>query len=211
MKTAVSQTLQVLFAPYDFYSNVLDARGNGLLKIDHLKNETRYLRINKAPLDKLVEKLNERKAELITGNEAFALLDHILEEVNFSPEDIDGYVVAFSKLTPLNVAGLFESKSEPLKAAVSKPAEQKPQPANEGLSKNEFQIKDALTINQKFMFTKMLFSGDFELFTQAIEQLDKLGSANEAVVYLNKNYPHWDKESDEYEEFFAVVQRKFGS
>ncbi|MBS1951914.1 MAG: hypothetical protein JST37_12990 [Bacteroidetes bacterium] len=211
LKTAVSQTLQVLFAPYDFYSNVLDARGNGLLKIDHLKNETRYLRINKAPLDKLVEKLNERKAELITGNEAFALLDHILEEVNFSPEDIDGYVVAFSKLTPLNVAGLFESKSEPLKAAVSKPAEQKPQPANEGLSKNEFQIKDALTINQKFMFTKMLFSGDFELFTQAIEQLDKLGSANEAVVYLNKNYPHWDKESDEYEEFFAVVQRKFGS
>jgi len=44
------------------------------------------LKVNKAPLEKLVEKLEGRKLEVITGNEAFALLAHILEEVNFTPK-----------------------------------------------------------------------------------------------------------------------------
>jgi hypothetical protein len=35
-------------------------------------------------------------------------------------------------------------------------------------------IKDSLTINQKFMFTKVLFHGDFELFSKAIDRLDQL-------------------------------------
>ncbi len=71
--------------------------------MDELKNATRYLKINKAPLEKLVEKLEERKLEVITGNEGFALLDHILEEVNFTPEDIEEYITVFSKIAPLKV------------------------------------------------------------------------------------------------------------
>src|SRR5438105_3508493 len=86
LKMAVSQTLYLVLAPYDFFANVLDTKGKGLLKVDELKYETRYLKINKAPLEKLVEKLELRKLEVIAGNEAFGLLDHILEEVNFTPE-----------------------------------------------------------------------------------------------------------------------------
>ncbi|MBS1486371.1 MAG: hypothetical protein JST43_02185 [Bacteroidetes bacterium] len=211
---AVSQTLHILLAPYDFYSRVLDAKGNGILKTAHLQNEIRYLRINKAPLEKLLERLNERKVELITGNEAFAMLDHILEEVNFSPEDIDEYLALFSKQVPLNVANLFEAKEQ-------KPAQPKVAPPKMNLpkaekisattKKNEFRIKDSLTINQKFMFTKMLFAGDFELFSVAIEQLDNCDTSKEAIDYLTENYAHWNKESDEYEEFIAVVQRKFNT
>ena len=55
----------------------------------------------------------------------------------------------------------------------------------------------------------MLFFGDFEIFTEAIERLDNLDSLAQATKYINENYPHWDRESEEFEEFIAVVQRKF--
>jgi len=218
LKTAVSQTLFLVLAPYDFYANTLDQK-KGLVRADDLRNETRYLKINQKPLEKLVEKLELRKADIIMGNEAFGMLDHILEEVNFTPEDIDGHIAAFSQVVPLQIESLFEAKE-------NKPAEVKPQPpqaqpkpavvatsnnkaSQTGEKKSEFRIKDSLTINQKFMFTKMLFSGDFEIFTEAIERLDNLDSFSQVNNYINDNYPHWDRESEEFEEFIAVVQRKF--
>jgi hypothetical protein len=208
LKAATSQTLFLILAPYDFYANTLDQK-KGLVRVEELKNETRYLKINQKPLEKLVEKLELRKADVIVGNEAFGMLDHILEEVNFTPEDFDGHVAAFSKVVPLRFESLFEQKS-------NKPVEPMPQPKpvlvtnnSKEEKKSEFRIKDSLTINQKFMFTKMLFSGDFEIFTEAIERLDSLDSLNQVTNYINDNYPHWDRDSEEFEEFIAVVQRKF--
>src|SRR5258706_12851960 len=152
LKMAVSQTLFLVLAPYDFFSNVLDSKGKGLVRVDELKYETRYLKINKAPLERLVEKLEERKAHAINGNEAFALLDHILEEVNFTPEDIDGYIASFSKLVPLHVDGLIEQETP---KDVKTPLRKAPVnvPLTEETKRKEFRIKDSLTINQKFMFT----------------------------------------------------------
>jgi hypothetical protein len=212
LKAAVSQTLFLILAPYDFYANALDQK-KGLVRVDELKNETRYLKINQRPLEKLVEKLEMRKADVIMGNEAFGMLDHILEEVNFTPEDIDSHIATFSKVISLQIESLFEVKE-------TKPAESQPRPLpraatatvnnnNKEEKTNEFRIKDSLTINQKFMFTKMLFSGDFEIFTEAIERLDNLDSLKQVTNYINDNYPHWDRESEEFEEFMAVVQRKF--
>jgi len=209
LKAAVSQTLFLVLAPYDFFANVLDPKGKGLLRVDELKNETRYLKINKAPMEKLVEKLEERKLDVIGGNEAFALLDHILEELNFTPEDIDGYVAAFSKLVPLNVEELIEHKETP-KEMKSTARELVNVPMETESKRKEFKIKDSLTINQKFMFTKILFSGDFEVFSEAIDRFEKFDNLNQATSYIDENYPQWDKESEEYEEFFTILQRKFG-
>jgi hypothetical protein len=208
LKMAVSQTLFLVLAPYDFFSNVLDSKGKGLIKVDDLKNETRYLKINKAPLEKLVEKLEERKSDVITGNEAFALLDHILEEVNFTPEDIEGHIAAFSKLVPLKVEELIEQNeaSKGIKSPISK--EPVSVPVGE-TKRREFRIKESLTINQKFMFTKILFSGDFEVFSEAIDRFDKFDNLNQAINYIDENYLQWDKDSEEYEEFFTILQRKF--
>jgi hypothetical protein len=209
LKMAVSQTLFLVMAPYDFFSNVLDSKGNELLRVSDLKNETRYLKINKAPLEKLVEKLEERKLEVITGNEAFALLDHILEEVNFTPEDVEGYINTFSKLVPLQMEALIEKKETPkeIKAPVLK--ETVNVSTAEGAKRKELRIKDSLTINQKFMFTKILFNGDFEIFSEAIDRFDKFDDLKQAISFIDVNYPHWDKESEEFEEFFTILQRKF--
>jgi len=59
------------------------------------------------------------------------------------------------------------------------------------------------------MFTKILFYGDFEIFSEAIDRFDKFENLNQAVSYINESHPQWDKESEEYEELFSILQRKF--
>jgi hypothetical protein len=206
---AVHQTILLALDPYDFYSNTLDRGSQTHLKVAELKNEIKYLKINGQPLEQLVKQLEEKKLEIISGNEAFALLDHILEEVNFQPEDVDAYLSQFSLVIPTSVEMLYESaiekKSIPVKL---QPVSKETKTIVEGFQKIQ-SIKEILTINQKFMFTKILFSGDFDLFSQAIDQLDNFDSLKQAKNYIDTNFTLWNKESEEYEEFFELVVKRF--
>jgi len=221
LRKAVYQTLFLLLSPYDFYSETLDTQGKSALQVSDLKNLIKYIKINKAPLEKLLAKLEERKAISISGNEIFSLLDSILEEVNFAPEEIDEYMAKFSLVFPLSVERLYENKAPANKPIVEvKKRVSKPEVVQTALplvkeviettAKNN-RIKDKLSINQKFMFTKMLFHGDFEIFTQAIDRIDMLDNFTQAKSYLERTYPEWDTESEEYAEFINLVERKFSS
>ena len=71
-------------------------------------------------------------------------------------------------------------------------------------------IKESLTINQKFMFTKVLFHGDFELFSQAIDHLDKLENIKSALRYIEDEHAGtWDHDSEEFHEFMELVEKRF--
>ena len=220
LKNAVSQALFIVLSPYDFYSNTLDRQGKGYINVNDLRNEIKYLKINQAPLEKLVQKLEEKKLTTVSGNEAFALLDSILEEVNFTPEDIDAYIDQFSKMVPLELGKLYESKvispgrntpdppaAEKKPVPVAAPVNEAKPPGNNSHKPN--QIKNSLTINQKFMFTKILFKGDFEIFSQAIERLDAQENLGQALGYLETHHADWDTESDEYLEFKAMLEKRF--
>lgn len=221
---AISETIYLVLDPYDFYSDTLAASGSAQINVSELKSDIKYLKINKPPLERLVHKLEEKRLTTVSGNEAFAMLDSILEEVNFTPEDVELYLPLFSKIHHLDLEKLYERKeANPVKPIEVKPAPQKKQevvPTQKPVTKesktslvDNFQkiarIKDSLTINQKFMFTKMLFNGDFEIFSQAIDRLDALDNLNQANAYLEKSYPEWDKESEEYEEFIEMVEKRF--
>jgi hypothetical protein len=281
LKKAVHQALFLILDPYDFYSETLDNGTGGQLRVEDLRNDIKYVKINCTPLENLLKSIEEKKLSSISGNEAFALLDRILEEVNFTPEDIDEYIAKFSTITPLDIEKLYDRKvivvtppvkteqimeqpvisgpariTEPVKANTYKMAEapkvepekkepvkieekqppqqvvktepekkeeeKKPQAVSlsDHLSRgtqttlaDNFQkrkkIKETLTINQKFMFTKILFNGDFELFSAAIDRLDDLDNINQANSYLANNYGEWNKDSEEYQEFIEMVQNRF--
>ncbi len=219
LQAAISKTIQLIVTPYDFYSETLESYGKGYLKTEVLRKELKYLKINKAPLENLLIKLEERKSELITGNEAFGLLDHILEEVNFTPEEADQYVAQFSKLLPLKLEAFFDQKSTPIiagkklveqaKVFPELPSSVKELKSNTPLRPKPSRLRDGLTINQKFMFTKILFKGDFEIFSEEIEKIETMPSLNHALAHLGDAYPAWDRESEEYEEFLEVLQKRF--
>lgn len=224
LKAAITHTLNLVLSPYDFFSDILDKHGDGYLSTALLKDDVKYLKINQAPLERLVKKLEERKAELITGTEAFALLDHILEEVSFTPEDVEPYVSKFSNSLPLNLNKFFGEKPKSVSIEAKPIATVKPEQVKifseplkeptiaDSLAKQKtVRLKDNLTINQKFMFTKILFKGDFEIFTEAIDYLDSLDTLSRALAHLGDTYPHWDRESEEYEEFVEVLTKRFSS
>jgi hypothetical protein len=226
---AVSQTIYLILDPYDFYSDTLDKREGGSINRQDLKNQIKYIKINRGPLEKLVARLEEKKLETISGNEAFAILDQILEEVNFTPEEIEPHLQLFNQAVPLKVENFYEGKPVSQQVPISKPEiittsetqrsvsppsiqkETRQTLADDLAKKKILLLKSSLTINQKFMFTKILFHGDFEIFSEAIDKLDRLDNLTQAMRFIENAYPDWDKESEEYLEFIEIVEKRFNS
>lgn len=216
LKKAVSHTLMAIFDPYDYFSMIISGPSNKL-EMANFKSDLKYLKVNHAPLQRLYEKLAERSVTEVPGNEAFAELDQILEEVNFTPEDLETYIEAFSKVEPLNPDRFYMKKPEP----VAKPAKSIKITVNDTMAAEKprttvadnFQkiekLKDSLTINQKFMFTKVLFHGDFESFSKAIDNLDRQDNLKGAMRYLENFLEEWDRESEEFHEFMELVEKRF--
>jgi hypothetical protein len=230
LKKAVSQTLLVIFNPYDFFSMLISGKNNKL-EVASFKEEIKYLKINKAPLERMLQKLEEQGVREIAGNEAFAVLDQILEEVNFTPEDVDDYIRKFSEVAPLDPEKFYVPQGEPEPAPkVNKPRqevkqEKKSVTATSNASLNDqlvsqqpalmdnlgkiSKIKESLSINQKFMFTKVLFYGDFDSFSRAIDELDSMPDMKSAISFLEKYSAGWDRDSNEFHEFMELVEKRF--
>ena len=207
---AVCQTLNDVLNPYDFFTKLITGNNNEL-NLEDFKDDLKYLKLNKAPLLRLSQILQEKKTLTISGNEAFAILDKILEELNFSPEDIEPLLEKLSIIEPVTLERFYEGKHTP-KAAT--PVNKISAPAKETRTiADDFQkinvIKESLTINQKFMFTKALFAGDFEKFSEAITELDKRNDFNEAMDYLSTHLGKWDQESEEFHEFMEMIEKRF--
>jgi hypothetical protein len=242
LKRAVSQALLVIFDPYDFYSMLITGKNNKL-EINTLREEIKYLKVNKAPLERMLQKMEERNLDHISGNEALGILDTILEEVNFTPEDVEAYIDKFSVVSPLDPSSFYVSQEsgsttipapapavETTKTNQAKPVSPAPPvnvPAAPKANVNEIhvkeprpsladnfqrrkKIKESLTINQKFMFTKVLFHGDFELFSRAVDRLDQFDNLNSAIRYIEDEHAStWDRESEEFHEFMEMVENRF--
>lgn len=248
LKKAVRQSLMVIFDPYDYFSMLITGTENRL-EVSAFREEIRYLRVNKPPLERMLQKLEEKSLSTVSGNEAFGILDQILEEVHFNPDDVDQYIELFSSVHPLDPNTFFITKQEdqfeaPV-TAVPKPEFREevvvpktaPEPVKQPLYEEKqntssptlneqhtreprptladnfkriSKIKESLTINQKFMFTKVLFHGDFELFSRAVDRLDQFDSLNAALRYLEDEHAStWDRESEEFHEFMELVEKRF--
>jgi hypothetical protein len=96
------------------------------------------------------------------------------------------------------------------KPTINEKLAQEPRPILADNFKRITRIRESLTINQKFMFTKVLFHGDFELFSKAIDDLDRQDNIQGALRYLEQNYEEWDRESEEFHEFIELVEKRFG-
>ena len=69
-------------------------------------------------------------------------------------------------------------------------------------------IRQAVSIGDRFLFQRELFGGNAERLQQALSELDALHSFDEAVASIDKF--GWDKQSPTYELFINVLHRRFG-
>ena len=229
LKKATYNTLLLVLDPYDFFADLIEGQ-NDKITVDSFKEQLKYLKINRPPLEHLLQKLEQKNVTTTSGNEAFGMLDSILEEVNFTPEEIDGYLAKFSTVVPVSINRFYEQKPltenkdqtkietspyfTPAAVAsqtVNEKHVQEPKSTLADNFKKIAKIKEGLTINQKFMFTKVLFHGDFELFSKAIDDLDRQDNLQGAMRYIEQHYEEWDRESEEYNEFMELVEKRFGN
>lgn len=227
IKSATTQTLLLIFAPYDFFSMYIKDKAE--INLDELRERLKYIKVNKAPLEGLAEEITKRGKTKLSGAEAFKILDHILEELNFSPADFEEYIGQFSSIVSLNPEQFYTSHSAPEKA-VSKSSEPVKQAVNAGkqqtlydqLAKtdrpslaDDFQkqkikkLKDSLSINHKFMFVNVLFKGNTDNFNKAIDFIDSCADRSVAFRYIQETFPDWNDESEEFIEFIELVEKRF--
>ncbi|MCL2097874.1 MAG: hypothetical protein FWH23_03840 [Bacteroidales bacterium] len=82
----------------------------------------------------------------------------------------------------------------------------KPEATTTGAKVND--LAKAISINDRLLFIKELF-GTGELFTQTVRQLNGLQNFDEALLYLNTAFPHWDATAGAVQLFISLVRRRF--
>ncbi len=73
-------------------------------------------------------------------------------------------------------------------------------------------LRNAISLNQRFLFVKGLFRGDSNAFLQALTDLEGCADYNAAEQMLKTKYGTtygWSAESEEFQDFMDLIQRKF--
>ena len=74
-------------------------------------------------------------------------------------------------------------------------------------------IKSLISLNDKFLYIKELFKGDFEAYNTCIDELDRLPNLSTANNYIQENFvvPYeWAKNEEFAERFTGMLERKYG-
>ena len=94
-------------------------------------------------------------------------------------------------------------------------SEAKPQPAAVATQGSLFgtmveDIRQAISLGDRFLFQRELFDGNGELMQQALDELNELYTLNEALEYINEHF-EWDKDSTAAQLFENVLKRRFAN
>lgn len=68
-------------------------------------------------------------------------------------------------------------------------------------------LQAVIGINDRFLFTRELFDGNGERFSETIKKLDAMGNLHDAATYLRENYK-W-KKTETSLKFIELVKRRF--
>ena len=99
-----------------------------------------------------------------------------------------------------------EIKVEPV--VVPQPAP-RPMPTQTSLFGSAVEdIRQAISLGDRFLFQRELFAGNGELMQKTLDELNALGSLNEAMDYVLNNF-EWDKDSTAVQLFENVLKRRF--
>ena len=69
-------------------------------------------------------------------------------------------------------------------------------------------IRQAISLGDRFLFQRELFAGNGELMQKTLDELNGLGSFNEAMEYMTDHF-EWDKDSTAVQLFENVLRRRF--
>lgn len=213
---AVQQTILLVFSPYDFYRNEFFTRAR---TIAELKEETKFIKINSFLLKTVIEEAEKKHMKAIEGETALKIMNSSMEDTHETPEEFDPYLEQLSKVEPLNLDHIYfeqevSSSAESLFLTVNDQFARGERPILADLQKNVRidNIKNHITINQRFMFVNDLFHGKVDEFEMAVDNLETQPTYQNALEFLTSNFGEkngWDMESETVLEFLDVVEKRY--
>ena len=104
---AISDSLILIFSPYHFYLNELNGfNQKNIQPHDGLKELKKFTKVNTAILEGLMTKL-EHAIEGNIEEDSTKILDDVVENLSSGPEDMDGYIEAFSNYASLDINDIY--------------------------------------------------------------------------------------------------------
>ena len=234
---AVKDTILLICSPYDYYYHHIKRYDKNKIKVATLKENVKYMKVNKHLHLALVEKIEGAKEGEISSEQALQYLDEVIGNMSVPPEDFEEYERQFSKIAPLDVNKFYEEttpdasaeKTGPINNETAKTVNERYSSESKTLldeissepgttlvemhqNKKIKSIKKHITINQRFMFVNELFDGDTNTFNQALEELERKDNYDQAIEYLLNNHAKkndWLMDSDEVVEFLEVLNKRF--
>jgi hypothetical protein len=100
-----------------------------------------------------------------------------------------------------------EVKAEPVAAPQPAPRPVPQQTSLFGAAVED--IRQAISLGDRFLFQRELFAGNGELMQKTLDELNALGSLEEAMDYVADNF-EWDSDSTAVQLFENVLKRRFG-
>ena len=157
------------------------------------------------------------------------LVEEPQEEFAEEPQEEPAQEMPLEPLESLEIIEEEEPVAEPVVEPVVEPAPQPevkaepvvepapaPQPAKgaQPLQTSLFgaaveDIRQAISLGDRFLFQRELFAGNGELMQKTLDELNALGSLEEAMDYVADNF-EWDSDSTAVQLFENVLKRRFG-
>ncbi len=102
-----------------------------------------------------------------------------------------------------------EPKAEPAPAvAPAEPVHTDAHKANTAYGAPVTDLKQAISIGDRFLYQRELFGKNGELMQRTIAELNGLNTFDEALEYIDRHF-NWDKEQPSYELFVNALHRRF--
>ena len=163
--------------------------------------------------EELEEKLEEKMEEATKKQSVLEVVEEV--EVEEIPEILDSPVVLEEELTPVveeepEVVAVEEPQIEPV-VEPEKTVEPAPRAVPQQTSlfgSAVSDIRQAISLGDRFLFQRELFAGNGELMQKTLDELNTLGSLDEAMEYVQENF-EWDMECTAVKLFENVLKRRF--
>lgn len=101
-----------------------------------------------------------------------------------------------------------EQAAEPIAESVEAEKEEPSSPKAVLYGKPVDDIRLAISLGDRFLYQRELFGQNAELMQRTLNELNELGSFEEAIAYISRF--GWDTESKTYQQFLVTLHRRFG-
>ena len=166
---------------------------------EHLKQEIAKLIVHEAVSDEIELDETSPEQESISSKEDDIEPKTIIEVGHDETEDMI-QLKSHSPVLGEKYQGKMKFRNETL-------ATGKKDIASELQNKPIQDLTKAIGINDKFLFTKELFSGNAELYAKTMRKLNEFSDINDALIFVQENF-NWDDKNEAANQLIDLVRRK---